>query len=132
MMSDLFECRLINAKKGRGLFAKKDILKGTILDKSDLLLITEEDYKIIENTIIGNYIFEWTDESNTNLTSAILFSPMELMNHSYNNNVNWELFKKEKIIEFKTIKDVKKGEELTVDYNNGDEGEDVVWFDVEE
>ena len=64
----------ISPKKGKGVFAKKNIKKGTLVEKGHVILIPNEEYERLSETILWNYVFEWDDPNKPNLQTAIAFS----------------------------------------------------------
>lgn len=104
---------MITVKKskvhGRGIFAKKNINRGTILEKCPILIIKNEEIK--NNSIINNYLFSFNDKSKSSLLALGLIS---LINH--NNDPNVETMVDDKIMILKAIKNIKKGEELFLSY----------------
>ena len=52
-------------------------------------------------------------------TSAICFGYGSFYNHSYQPNATYKKKIKDKVIEFIALKDIKKSEEITVNYNYG-------------
>jgi len=118
----------INGTKGKGVIANNPIKKGTIIDEGHVILIREEEYdEHIKNTIVDDYVFEWEGDK-----VAICMSPCEFCNHSYNPNALYEHKYDDQTIIFRALKDIKKGEEITVNYNGKVEDKSPVWFDVEE
>ena len=131
-MSELFEVKYISPKKGRGVFAKKNIKKDTIVELANIILIPNTDYELIQDTILYHYVFEWDDPKNKGeKTNAIAFSICQFFNHSYNPNLKYFYDYKNSTIEYVAIKDILKGEELTVNYNGKVEDKAPVWFEVE-
>lgn len=53
-------------------------------------------------------------------------------NHSYRSNCEYFMNYKERTIEVKTIRDIRAGEELTINYNGDWNNPEKVWFDVRE
>lgn len=98
--------------KGRGLFAKTDIPKDTIIQVCPYIQIPKDETTIINKTILTNYTFYISDEEQI---EAICLGLGSLFNHDANNNTIH--FVKEENIIFKTIKEVKKDEELCINYN---------------
>ncbi|MFW9969418.1 MAG: SET domain-containing protein-lysine N-methyltransferase [Candidatus Odinarchaeota archaeon] len=132
-MNDLLKVKFISSKKGRGVFAKKDISKGRIIDVANVVLIPNNDYKQLEKTLVSNYCFDWENQKYKSENKMVL--PMticQFMNHSYNPNVIYEYNYKNDTIKFKTIKMIRKGEELTINYNGNPLSKDPVWFEVTE
>ncbi len=131
-MNILLEVRYISKKKGKGVFAKKEIAKGKIIDVAHVLLISNNDWDLIENTVLSNYSFEWDDpNSKGTFDSAISLSISQFINHSYKPNVKYRYNYNNRSIEYITIKKISKGEEITVNYNGKPSDKSPVGFEVE-
>jgi len=131
-MNDLLKVKFISSNKGRGIFAKKDILKGRIIDVAHVVLIPNNDYKQIDKTLLSNYCFEWKNPKYKLENKMVLAMTIcQFMNHSYSPNVRYEYNYRNDTIKFKTIKNIKKDEELTMNYGGMATSNDPVWFEVE-
>lgn len=131
-MNSLLEVRIVSAKKGRGVFAKKDINKGTVIDIAYVVPIPNKDYKKIRKTILYNYCYIWEDPKHApEFTNAITLSISQFINHSYDPNVIYLYDYKNQAIEFSALKDIAKGEELLVNYNGLVDDNSPVWFEIE-
>ena len=131
-MNKLLEIKNISIKKGRGVVAKKIIKKNTVVEVANVVLIPNNDYDLIHDTIFYHYIYEWADPKNKGKnTNAIAFSICQFFNHSYNPNLKYFYDYENSSIEYVAIKDISKGEELTVNYNGKVEDKSPVWFEVE-
>ena len=129
----LLEVKFISRKKGKGVFSKKNIAKGVIIDIAHIILISNKDWDLIEDTVLSNYSFEWDEfKYKGEYESAISLSISQFINHSYNPNVKYRYKYKNKAIEYITIRDISKGEEITVNYNGESFDKSPVWFNVEE
>ena len=131
MISNLIEIKFISPTKGKGLFAKEFIEKGTINDIAYAILIPARDYYLIENTYLGNYLFDWDDpEDPSDYKTAIPFTFCEFLNHSYTPNCGYQKIYKERSIVFYAIRNIQAGEELTINYNRIPDDKTPVWFNV--
>jgi len=131
-MNDLLKVKFISSKKGRGVFAEKDILKGRIIDVAHVVLIPNNEYKQIDKTLLSNYCFEWKNPKyKLENKMALAMTICQFMNHSYSPNIKYEYNYRNDTIKFKTIRDIKKDEELTVNYGGLVTNKDPVWFEVE-
>jgi SET domain-containing protein len=131
-MHQFIEVKFISKKKGRGAFAKKNIKKGTIIDIANVVPISNKDYKKICNTIIYHYCYVWEDPKHLpEFENAITLSISQFLNHSYKPNVKYLYDYEEIAIEFSAIRNIVKGEELTVNYNGLVSDTTPVWFEVE-
>ncbi|WP_197453314.1 SET domain-containing protein [Caulifigura coniformis] len=118
--SDLLEVRK-SPGKGRGVFARKDIKKGTTFETVPLIVFDNDE---CEGAKMATYVFEWTKK-----TSAIALGYGSLYNHSYEPNARYYDGKHE-TKEFMAIRDIKAGEEITVNYNGNPKKKDKVDFAV--
>jgi SET domain-containing protein len=131
-MNDLLEVKFISEKKGKGVFAKKDIKKNTIIDIAHVVPIPNKDYKKIRKTILYNYCYIWEDPKNMPaFKNAITLSVSQFINHSFEPNVKYLYDYENKAIEFSAIRDISQGEELTVNYNGLIEDKSPMWFELE-
>jgi hypothetical protein len=131
--NNLLEVKFISRNKGKGVFAKNNIAKGVTIDIAHIILISNKDWDLIEDTVLSNYSFEWDDPNCIGeYESAISLSISQFINHSYNPNVKYRYKYKNKAIEYITIRDISKGEEITVNYNGESFDKSPVWFNVEE
>ena len=105
--------------KGRGVFAKKHFLKGELIEKAPVILFTQEQIKLIDQTILYNYYFFWKTETDGVLALGLC----SLCNHSENPNTVCVRKFDEQVIELIALQDIEEGEEITHKYKE-------VWFDV--
>ncbi len=131
-MNDLLKVKFISSKKGKGVFAEKDILKGSIIDVAHVVLIPNNEYKQIDKTLLSNYCFEWKNPKyKLENKMALAMTICQFINHSYSPNVKYEYNYRNDTIKFKTIRSIQKGEELTINYGGLVTSKDPVWFEVE-
>ena len=130
-MNSLLEVKYVSPKKGRGLFAKKNIQSGKTIEVANIILIPNKDYEIIQKTCIYDYIFTWDDPTQPEHMNAIAMSICQFMNHSYEPNVQYYYDYKKQTIDYIALKDIKKGEELLVNYNGLVDDKSSVWFEIE-
>ncbi|MBN1800523.1 MAG: SET domain-containing protein-lysine N-methyltransferase [Candidatus Lokiarchaeota archaeon] len=131
-MNGFSEVKFVSPKKGKGLFAKKNINKGTIIEKAHIILIPNKDYEYIQDTCLYNYIFSWEDPKYPESTNALAMGICQFINHSYRPNLRYLYDYKDQTIEFKALRNIVKGEELTVNYNGKISDKSPLWFKVED
>ncbi len=119
---------------GRGVFAAIIIKKGEIIEHCPVIETPVKDYQYLRKTELRNYYFLWNKVKPRgndlwgksskfkirNKRAAITLGYGSLYNHSYNPNATYKKKFKEKTIDFIAIRSIKKGEEITVNYNLGD------------
>jgi SET domain-containing protein len=112
-------------KYGRGIYAKRDIKKGEQIEVSPIIMISNEDWqKYLEKTILYSYCFYWEE----NLAIALGYG--SLFNHSYHPNARFNNNMANLSIDFYAIRDIKKDEEITINYHGDTEDYSPLWFDV--
>lgn len=108
----------------RGLLAARDIRKGEVIERCPVVLIPVEQEEALEATIFSTYYFLWDD---THYALALGYG--SLFNHSYQANVTFDHdFEGQQVI-FSAAKDVKKGEELMINYNGEPEDDTPIHAD---
>ena len=127
-----FAVEFISDKKGRGLIAKEPIKKGSIVETAHVLVLSEDDYVKIQETLLYGYIFEW--DLGEPRTYAIALNDIEFINHSSSHpNVDYTFDYPGKKIIFKATADIAPGDEITFNYNcHGRENDAPLWFDIED
>ena len=132
-LHEFIEIKNISGVKGRGAFAKRDIKKDTVIDVAFVKLITNKDYEKIKKTELSDYCYIWEDPKHKPaFKNALALSVSQLINHSYDPNVVYLYDYENKAIEYRAIKDIVKGDELTVNYNGFIEDMSPMWFKVME
>ncbi len=131
-MYDLIEVRFISPKKGKGVFARKEIKKGMIIDVANVIPLPNKDYKKIRKTVLYNYCYLWENpEYAPEFTNAISLSVSQFINHSYDPNVRYIYDYDNNRIEYETLRDIQKSEEILVNYNGLVDDKSPVWFDID-
>ncbi|MBU0999737.1 SET domain-containing protein [Patescibacteria group bacterium] len=114
--------------KGRGVFALKDFKEGDIVEKAPIINITPTERKHCEKTILNLYIYPWRSTR----SGSIVLGCGSLYNHSFDPNADWKQNFKEEKMTYRALRDIKKGEEITVNYNGEpDDKTPIDWFEVE-
>ncbi len=111
---------------GRGVFTRSFILKGAVFEICPVIVLPAEDLPVIHNTRLHDYYFMWGWEDNQ---CAIALGYGSLYNHAYNPNAQYLIDIDNETIEFIALRDIQKGEEITVSYNGDPEDQTKVWFD---
>ena len=132
-MAKPFTVKFISDKKGRGLVATEHIDEGSIVEVGHMLVLSEEDYIKIQDTLLYSYIFEWElDEAGKPLTFALALSDIEFINHSSNPNVEYTFDYLDKAIIFKAIRDIEPDEEILFNYRCHGRDDWPLWFEIED
>jgi SET domain-containing protein len=113
--------------KGRGVFTKEKIKAETIIEESPVIVMSAEDRKLLDKTLLHDYIFEWGINKDK-CCMALGYVP--LYNHSYSSNCEYFMDFEEATIQIKTVREIGAGEELTINYNGDWNNEKKIWFEV--
>lgn len=115
--------------KGKAVFTNEKIAPGTIIEIAPVIVMTKEDRVHLDKTLLHDYIFEWGKKKDQ---CCMALGTIPIYNHSYKSNCEYYMDYDEETIMVKTVKAVKKGEELTINYNGDWNDAKKVWFDVHE
>src|SRR6056300_1556680 len=104
-------------KKGRGLYATKDIKEGTKIIDYVGKLITKKQTEDSDKYDNSKPIYLFTINNRYDLDGDFAWNTARLINHSCDNNCDYD--GKGLKIWVKAIRDIKRGEEFTCDYGFG-------------
>jgi uncharacterized protein len=111
---------------GRGIFTSQDLANDTIIEESPVIVMSKEEREHLDKTLLHDYIFEWGKDSRQ---CCMALGYVAVYNHSYRSNCEYEMDYERRVISIKTIRFVKAGEELFLNYNGSWNDEKKVWFD---
>jgi hypothetical protein len=114
-----------SAVKGNGIFTIQDIEADTLLEISPVIVLSEDDTALIHKTRLHDYYFSWDDDQKK---SAIGLGYISIYNHSKDPNCYHECDFDKNTISIYSNQAVKAGEELSIDYNMGENKP--LWFNV--
>jgi uncharacterized protein len=100
---------------GRGLFAGAPIPKGDLVTSASVLLVPPEQTGHVDQGLMRHYVFDWTPDAETT-QYAIAFGEISFCNHSAQPNCRFELDRERLCVCLYAARDIREGEELTIDY----------------
>jgi uncharacterized protein len=112
---------------GRGVFTRENIDAGTLVEVAPVIVMTAEERKLIDQTLLHDYIFEWGEQSDQ-CCMALGYVPV--YNHSYQSNCEYEMDFDSQQILIRSVKPVKAGDELFINYNGEWNDSTPLWFDA--
>ena len=112
---------------GRGVFTKAPIPANTIVEASPVIVMSPEERKLLDQTLLHDYIFEW-GQDNKQCCMALGF--VAIYNHSYKSNCEYEMNFESETIRIKTIREIEAGEELFINYNGDWNNDKKLWFEA--
>ncbi|WP_276501544.1 SET domain-containing protein [Terrimonas pollutisoli] len=112
---------------GRGVYTSSAIEADTVIEMSPVIVMSNDDRKLLDKTLLHDYIFEWGKKGNQ-CCMALGYVPM--YNHSYKSNCEYEMDFDNDLISIKTVRYIKEGEELFINYNGEWNDSKPLWFDA--
>jgi SET domain-containing protein len=105
--TELVEIRQTKTK-GRGVFARTFIPKGTVIERVPVIIVT---WDKIDESELAHYAYSWTETK-----AAIALGYGSLYNHSFRPNAYYEDVGRQTKV-FTAFRDIQPGEEVTINYN---------------
>ena len=111
--------------KGRGVFAKRPIRKGMIIEQVPVVIFpVQEIYTDTISTTLADYVFNWSNDE-----VAIALGYGSLYNHSYQPNAAYAA-KGRRTQVYSALRNIRADEEITVNYNGCSKSRAELWFDA--
>ena len=122
--SDLIEVKRIRGK-GRGVFARRLISKGSMIERVPLIELPVDDvFGGHQDTTLADYVFKWEKD-----TVVVALGYGSLYNHSFRPNARF--YDKGHLTQvFEAIRTIEAGEEITINYNGNPKDRTEMHFDV--
>lgn len=111
--------------KGRAVYSSEDLDAEMVIEHSPVIVMAATDRVHLDKTLLHDYIFEWGPNKDQ-CAMALGFVP--IYNHSYQSNCEYFMDFEDASIFVKTVRPVKAGEELTINYNGEWDDASPVWF----
>jgi len=100
---------------GMGVFAKENIKSGEIIENCHFTILEQKFFDI--NKKLQEYVFAYPKINAKN--SVVVWGYGSIYNHSKNNNADWIVDEEKNVFTFFTLRDIKKGEEICINYGEG-------------
>ena len=111
--------------KGRGMFTSQKIRARTVLEVAPVLVLSAKERKLVDETQLHDYIFEW---GNSKTQCCVAFGYVSIYNHSYQSNCEYEMDYEQQTITIRAVRTIQEGEELFINYNGDFDNEHPLWF----
>jgi len=112
--------------RGRGVFTSDSLKAGTVIEDSPVIVMNSEERILLDQTLLHDYIFLWgKNESGC----CVALGYVSVYNHDYHSNAEYEMDFAASVIRIKTVRTIKKGEEIFINYNGIWNETRPVWFD---
>lgn len=110
---------------GRGVFTQFDLPKNSVVEMAPVVVMNAEERLHLDQTKLHDYIFEWGKDSRQ---CCMALGWIPLYNHSYQANCQYEMHFQKELMYVVTVRDIKAGEELFINYNGDWNNPTPVWF----
>ena len=111
----------------RGVFTSENIKTGTVIEISPVIIMTLEERKLLDQTLLHDYIFEWGSEKEQ---CCMALGYVAVYNHSYTSNCEYEMDFENARISIRAMRDINSGEELFINYNGDWNDNKPLWFNA--
>lgn len=112
---------------GRGVFTSEALEADSLVEIAPVIVMDAHDRQLLDQTRLHDYIFEWGGDQQK-CCMALGYVPV--YNHSYTANCEYEMDYEHDTITIKTVRFVKAGEELFINYNGAWNDSKPLWFDA--
>ncbi len=112
--------------RGRGVYTTEAIEINTTIEIAPVIVLSKEHRSIVEQTLLYDYIFEWGEDYQM---AAMALGYVSIYNHAVQPNCVYEMDYENETISIITIKEIKVGDELFINYNAEIDQESPVWFE---
>jgi SET domain-containing protein len=108
------------------VFTDENLPSGKLIEVSPVIVMSRAERLLLDQTILHDYIFLWGD-SETECCVALGY--LSIYNHDYLSNAEYEMDFADRQIGIRTVREIKKGEEILINYNGVWNDPKPVWFD---
>lgn len=110
---------------GQGVFAKKNCRPGTIIEIAPVILLSQAERELLRHTLLFGYYFVVDDPD---YAIAMGLGTSSLFNHSHEANAEYSISIEDQAITISACKPIRKGEEITLNYNGRPDDPTPVYF----
>ncbi|MEJ7739119.1 MAG: SET domain-containing protein-lysine N-methyltransferase [Chitinophagaceae bacterium] len=110
---------------GRGVYTSDNLDAKTLIEIAPVLVMSGEERLLLDKTLLHDYIFEWGHDKEQ---CCMAFGYVPLYNHSYKSNCEYEMDFNHDLIRIKTIRFIKAGDQLYINYNGDWNDTTPLWF----
>ncbi|MGH9138420.1 MAG: SET domain-containing protein-lysine N-methyltransferase [Acidimicrobiales bacterium] len=112
-----------SALGGRGVFAGRRFAAGEEVEVCPVIVVAAEHVEALNESSLGEYWYGWDDDG----AAAIAMGHGSFYNHALDPTCSYEFHPVEDALVIRARRDIREGEELTLDYTGG--GASELWFE---
>jgi len=117
-----------SVNRGRGVFSSEPIAAGTLIENSPVIVLSGEERVLLDQTLLHDYIFLWGPDEKE---CCVALGYLSVYNHDYKSNAEYVMDFSRQCIRVTAVRNIKKGEEICINYNGNWNNPKKVWFDKE-
>lgn len=101
--------------RGKGVFAKRAFASGEVVEIAPVLVLKTEHDDLPE--LLKTYVFDWATLAGVPRAQGVALGYGSMYNHSSPANLRYEADGRESLMRYIAARDIRAGEELTINYN---------------
>jgi uncharacterized protein len=113
--------------RGRGVFTSDRLPAGKIIEIAPVIVLGPAERILLDQTLLHDYIFFWGEND---AACCVALGYVSIYNHHYQSNAEYEMDFTARLIRIRTVRAIKKGEEIFINYNGTWNDSKPVWFDT--
>ena len=118
-----------SSERGRGVFSSIALQPGDLIEICPLIVLTPKETRLIEKTSLYDYYFLWRPQESI---GCLALGYGSLYNHSQVPNAVVILDYQDDTIKIECCLPIEPGDEIFIDYTDGDKDDTKLWFNPEE
>jgi len=103
--------------KGRGAFAARDFSKGDVVEECPVIILLRPIEQLPPR--LKTMVFNWGNLTNGPAANALALGFGSMYNHANPASLRYEASAENESMKYIAVQDIKKDEELTINYNEG-------------
>ncbi len=115
------------SQRGRGVFTSEPLEEGVLIECSPVIVLSQQDRALLDKTLLHDYIFEWDIAQRQ---SAMALGYVPIYNHGCPSNCEYEMDFENSQISIRTVRAIKEGEELLINYHGNFDDAHPLWFSI--
>ena len=112
--------------RGRGVYTSQDLNPNELIEESPVIVMSGTERGLLDKTLLHDYIFAWGDSEKE---CCVALGYLSIYNHDYQANAEYEMDFTNSTIKVRTVRYIRKGEEVFINYNGNWNDMKSVWFE---
>lgn len=110
---------------GRGVYSRRAFSAGDIIEDCPVIILPCEQEGLVHSTVLYDYTYAW-GPGGEDLALCLGFG--SIYNHSYRPCARYVRRPDARVMRYTALRDIRPGEEITVNYNCDPACDDPLWF----